>query len=141
MIDQVDRLLDNVASNWVRIVDRHIVYPMGTVDNICVHRFPIPSCHQYLSRHTVHQYIALHRRTVDHIHPDRIVSVVVNKHRFSSHIVRNQMYMDYLSKRMHCCLSFAIIDQYHSHLQIGGGGYHSDGIIQKARLAPVISYA
>jgi hypothetical protein len=28
---------------------------------------------------------------------------------------------------------------YPSHLQIGGNGYHSDGTIQKARLAPIIS--
>jgi hypothetical protein len=33
-----------------------------------------------------------------------------------------------------------VINKYHSHLQIGGDGYHSDGTIQKARLAPIISY-
>ena len=37
-------------------------------------------------------------------------------------------------------ISIRVMNKYYLHLQIGGNEYHSDGTMQKARLAPIISW-
>ena len=132
-LDQADTPQGNKVLTTIGIVDWHIAYRMDTMDNI-----DHPFClHRHSTKYILHQYRLRPCHMGDRTQVVLILLVVLNIRLSFSHTIHIRLCMDCLTS-----YGFVVNIGYASylHLQVGGNGYHSDGTMQNARLAPIISY-